>query len=83
MQELISLRIPSEAKYIIDKAAEYSNCSRNSFILSQAIEKAEEVIQHKESIVLSSLEAKRLCELLLNPPEANEALKKLMQINNG
>jgi uncharacterized protein (DUF1778 family) len=33
---------------LIDKVAEYTNCSRNSFILQQAVEKSEEVIQERE-----------------------------------
>lgn len=64
---------------MLQHAADLSGRSLTDFVLSASRAETGKVIRDHESIVLNAEESKRFAELLLNPPEPNQALKDLFK----
>ena len=74
--ERLETRIPAEQKAIITHAATLQGRSITDFVVTSAYDAAREAIKEHETIVLSKRDTEIFVEMLLNPPEPNEALKK-------
>jgi uncharacterized protein (DUF1778 family) len=75
----IDLRLSSDAKVLIGRAARLRQSTISSYVVKAAEERAREEIQELERLHLGEADWNRFYAALLNPPEPNEALKKLMR----
>ena len=72
--ERIEARLSSDAKVVIQRAADLSGRSVSDFVVSSALEADKETIREHEIIVLSARESISFVEALLDPKGPNEAL---------
>ena len=72
--ERIEARLSSDAKVVIQRAADISGRSVSDFVVSSAVQAAIETIREHEVIVLSARDSIIFVEALLNPKGPNEAL---------
>ncbi len=77
--ERLEARLSKNLKSMLQHAADLSGRSLTDFILSASKSEADKVIRDHEMIILTATESKRFAELLLNPPEPNQALKDLFK----
>jgi uncharacterized protein (DUF1778 family) len=63
----------------IAEAAQTVGATLNQFLVQSALEKADEILERERVITLSSKAAKTVFDLMENPPEPNEHLKKAMR----
>ena len=75
----IDIRLDPKDKEILEHAASLKRISLSSYILSSAIENAKMDIEKEETILLSNKQRDMVLSLLDNPPEPNEALRKLFK----
>lgn len=73
--ERLEARLPSDAKAIIQRAADLSGRSVSDFVVSSALEAAKETIREHEVIALSARDSITFVEALLNPKGPNKALR--------
>lgn len=76
--ERISIRLNHEIKHKIERAAALDHRSITSFIISSAIESADEVLKRDNYISLSEKDWDIFYEALNNPPKPNKALRKAL-----
>ena len=74
--ERLDLRINSEIKSLFSRAAEYSGMTMSAFIIDAARERAQDLIRQNEVITLSNADRDVFLDMLANPPEPNEKLKR-------
>jgi uncharacterized protein (DUF1778 family) len=79
--ERLEARLPAEVKAIIQHAADISGRSLSDFVVSSALEAAEETIRRHEVIALSARDSVAFVEALLNPREPNEALREAFRLH--
>lgn len=72
--ERMSLRIATEDKSLLMRAAVIQHVNLTEFVLRNAVQIAHQVIEQNERIELSKRDSKRVLELLDNPPKPNEKL---------
>lgn len=72
----LEARIAPEALAIVKRAAEIEGRSVSDFIVSAAQEAARRTIEDNQLIRLSQENQKRFVDMLLDPPEPAEALKR-------
>ena len=77
--ERIYLRLDVAAKQKLEGAAAYSRQSVSNFVLSNALQIAEQVIATHEPIVLSDHDRDVFFEAILNPPQPNKALRDALK----
>jgi uncharacterized protein (DUF1778 family) len=77
--ERLNLRLDEISKKKIEQAAAVLQSSVNSFIIATVLEKAEEIIQRHEEMILSDRDRDIFLDALVNPPVPNEALRKAFQ----
>lgn len=77
-QERISIRLSSQSKLKLERAAAYADKTLTDFVVDVALKKADSVVRQFETITLSPDEWARFQDLLLNPHEPNARLKKAM-----
>lgn len=70
-----NIRMPENARAIIDQAAALEGRSTSDFVLASAVEKARQTIESHQRIVLSREESIAFAELLLNPPQPSDKLR--------
>lgn len=75
----INLRTSPEAKAMIERAAALMGTSVSAFMLQNAYEAAQRLVAEREVITLSDRDRDAFLAALENPPEPNEALKRLMR----
>ena len=75
---LINMRVHSNTKDFIDRAAKALGKDRSDFVLEAAYEKAEEVLLDQTTFVLNDEQWETFNRLLDSPPKANDKLKKLL-----
>ena len=63
----------------IVEAAQTVGATLNQFLVQSALEKADEILEKERVITLSSKAARTVFDLMENPPEPNERLKKAMR----
>jgi uncharacterized protein (DUF1778 family) len=74
--ERIEARLSPEAKAVIQRAADISGRSVSDFVVTSALEAANEAIREHQVIALSARDSIMFVEALLNPKGPNEALRK-------
>ncbi len=75
-RERMHLRLDARSKRKLERAAAYEETSISQFVLSNAVEAAERVIEARERIVLSATDWDSFHDAHLNPPEPNAALRQ-------
>ena len=81
--ERLNLRLDEVTKQKIEQAAAITQSSVNSFILTTAITKADEIIQQYETIILSNKDRDIFFEALLNPSQGNNELKNILESHSN
>lgn len=74
--ERVSLRLNAAAKRRLEQAASVEGKTASGFILSSALERAEETIQKHRIMVLGRRDAETFLDAILNPPKPNDMLCK-------
>lgn len=72
----LQVRLSEDVKALIERAANLEGRSLSDFVVQSAHQAALETIERHEVIRLPAEESRRLAELLLDPPEPNEALRE-------
>lgn len=75
----VAARMPYEVQERIMEAASLLGSTLNQFLVSAAIDKANAVLERERVINLNFDSARVVLDLIANPPEPNEALKRAMQ----
>lgn len=70
----IELRTTKEEKRLLAAAAAHERLDVTSFIMRSVLPVARDVVDRAERIVLSERDAKRVLDLLENPPKPTKAL---------
>ncbi len=68
------MRISSELKAVLQRAADVRAQSLTDYVLSRAGEAAARDIREHEVLTLSVRDSERFAQLLIDPPEPNEHL---------
>lgn len=71
----IDLRLKSEDKSVLARAAALANQDLTGFILGAAIPAARKTIERSEQLQLSERDSLKVIEMLENPPRANARLR--------
>jgi uncharacterized protein (DUF1778 family) len=77
-QDRIHLRVSSRLKSTMERAAAYSDKTLTDFITEAAAERAEAVVRAQEAITLTAEDWEEFQEMILNPSEPNEELKRAL-----
>lgn len=75
----INLRLDVAAKRKIEQAASLDGRTVSGFILSSALESADDAIRAHEAMVLSRRDAEVFFDAILDPPPPGEALANAMR----
>ena len=78
-QSRIDIRTTSDAKKLIEAAANHMGLTASSFILETVVERASAVLSRATQITLTESQSERFLALLDNPPAPNENLKALVK----
>ena len=70
----MSLRIDSEEKALLMRAATLQRVNLTEFVIRNAVTIAQKVIDENERLALTERDSLHVMELLDNPPEPNEKL---------
>lgn len=77
-EERIPARMPTAVYEKIAEAAQAVGATLNQFLVQSAVEKATAILEQERAITLSATAATTVFDLMENPPEPNERLKKAM-----
>jgi uncharacterized protein (DUF1778 family) len=72
----LAVRITQQQKQLIERAAAYEGRSVSDFVVHAIAQAARSVIQNHEVLRLNPQESQAFVDCLLNPPVANEALRR-------
>lgn len=72
----IELRIPPDKKAVIARAAALEHMDLTGFILRSVMPEAQAVVDRAEHIALSERDSLLVLDLLENPPEPTEKLRR-------
>ncbi len=75
-RDRMHLRLDATTKRKLERAAAYTQKSVTDFVLSQAVNAADQVLKTHEQHVLSAADWKTFCRVLDRPPKPNRALKE-------
>lgn len=75
-RDRMHLRLDAATKRKLERAAAYAQKSVSDFVLSQAVEAANEVLKAHDQHVLSTADWETFCKALDRPPKPNRALKQ-------
>lgn len=75
-RDRMHLRLDAASKRKLERAAAYAQQSVTDFVLSQALEAANQVLKSHEQHVLSTADWDSFCKALDRPPKPNKALKQ-------
>lgn len=79
----LDTRVTPEQRALFERAAALGNFSSLTEFLTAAAEKeAREIIEHHEKMYLSQVDTELFINLLIDPPEPNEALRKAVEEYN-
>ena len=78
-RETLNLRIKSEERGLIDRAAHILGKNRTDFMLEAARRAAEEALLDQTLMVVSQEAYQEFLERLAAPPQPNERLRKTLQ----
>ncbi len=71
----LHIRCDQEVRRLLDKAASYVHMSVSEFVLKNALEQAQSVVQAHEAITLSQHDFAAFLDALDAPPATNPALQ--------
>lgn len=77
--ERIDFRANSDQKLLLERAAELNHVSLSSYILTSSLKQAQSDLAENEIFVISDKDRALVMDALENPPEPNEALRKLFK----
>lgn len=77
--ERIDLRTNDEEKKLLERAAELKHLSLSSYIITISLKQAKIDLEEEEILLLSNQDRNCILAALENPPEPNEALKRLFR----
>lgn len=77
-QDRIHLRVSSKAKRTMERAAAYADKTLTDYITDIAVAHSEALVREHETITLSAQDWELFQEMILNPPEPNEELKRAL-----
>ena len=77
--ERVSLRIDADGKRTLERAAGYAGSSLSDFVITRALAAANEVIQARETVVLSGRDWDAFLDALENPPAPNAKLQRALR----
>lgn len=72
----IELRVSTDVKATLARAAALTRQDLTSYILSASLPRAEEDLKRAEQVALSARDTQRVLALLETPPKPNDRLKK-------
>jgi uncharacterized protein (DUF1778 family) len=75
----LNIRCDVEIRRLLDKAAAYAHMSVSEFVLSNAVVKAQSLVEYHEAITLSQNDFSAFLDALDAPPQANAALQRAYQ----
>lgn len=75
-QERMHIRLDAAAKQKLERAAGYANKTLSEFVLSRALDAANEVIEEHETLRLDNSDWEVFLDALENPPEPNPRLRR-------
>jgi uncharacterized protein (DUF1778 family) len=75
----LDFRIAPENKQVIEKAATLNGQSVSDFAVSTLLKSAREVLEHHGQTTLSNRDRDIFLEMLDNPPQPNEALRRAVK----
>lgn len=75
-RDRMHLRLDRASKRKLERAAAYAEKTVSEFVLSQALEAADQVLEAHEQHVLSTADWEAFCQALDQPPRPNKALKQ-------
>ena len=75
----LHIRCDQEMRRLLDKAAAYAHMSVSEFVLRNAVEQAQSVVQKHEAITLSQDDFAAFLNALDAPAHPNPALKRAFQ----
>lgn len=75
----LHIRCNQEMRRLLDKAAAYAHMSVSEFVLRNAVEQAQSVVQAHEAITLSQDDFAAFLDALDTPTHANPALQRAFQ----
>ncbi len=75
-RDRMHLRLDAASKRKLERAAAYAEKTVSDFVLSQALEAADQVLEAHQQHVLSTADWEAFCKALDRPPRPNKALKQ-------
>ena len=75
-RDRMHLRLDSASKRKLERAATYAEKTVSEFVLSQALEAADQVLEAHEQHVLTTADWEAFCKALDRAPRPNKALKQ-------
>lgn len=78
----ITARIPAGMRDRLEEAAELSGATLNQFVVQSAVNEAQRLLERETTIQLSREGAKRVFELLDQPPRANRRLREALKLHS-
>lgn len=72
----LEARIPSDVYETMQRAARLLGMTMTGFVIATAGERARSIVEEAELLRLSREDQVRFAEALIDPPEANERLKR-------
>jgi uncharacterized protein (DUF1778 family) len=72
----LHIRCDHEVRRLLDRAAAYAHMSVSEFVLRNAVEQAQSVVQSHEAITLSQADFTAFLDALDTPPQPAPALKR-------
>lgn len=78
----LHIRCDQEARRLLDKAAAYAHMSVSEFVLRNAVEQAQTVVQAHEAITLSQQDFDAFLTALDTPAQPAPALQRAFQRHN-
>ncbi len=75
----LHIRCDQQVRHLLDKAAAYAHVSVSEFVLRNAVERAQFVVQAHESITLSQNDFDTFLNALDTPAQANPSLQRAFQ----
>ena len=72
----INIRLSSQAKRRLERAAAYSGTTLNDFVVDAALQRANAILEKQDVVTLTGAEWKRFRALLLHPSAPNARFRR-------
>ncbi len=82
-KERVDFRLEPEHRALIERAAAYQGETVTGYAVSTLVREAQRVVREHEVVTLSEADRDRFLELLENPPEPTEALRRAARLNQA